>query len=98
MAKKPRSESMSYGWGRLETLGGYTNAVFLVSVVIFIIQEAITRFIEPQHTTDKPYIILAMGGGGFLVNLFGIILFCGHAPHAGHDHGHGYLHLKFHFL
>ncbi len=86
MSKRPRSERMSYGWGRLETLGGFTNGIFLVSVVMFIYHEAITRFIEPQSTTDKPYIILAMGGAGFIVNLFGMILFCGHAPMAGHDH------------
>jgi zinc transporter 1 len=92
LARKPRSATMSFGWGRLETLGGFTNGIFLVSVVIFIYHEAITRFIEPHEITDKPYIILAMGGAGLCVNLFGIMLFCGHAPHAGHDHSHGHKH------
>jgi zinc transporter 1 len=87
---------LSYGWGRAELLGGLINGVFLISVVLFIYLEAAQRFFEPTRI-ENPLMILIVGVAGMIVNIIGMIMFCGHAHHHhghdhGHDHGHGHSH------
>lgn len=53
---------MSYGWGRMETLGGLISGVFLVGIAFFIIVEAIQRYIEPHVITQAWYVL---GAGNF---------------------------------
>lgn len=76
----------SYGFGRSEIVGGMVNAVFLLTVSIFIFLDAIQRFIKPEPL-GNPILVLCVGGGGMLINIIGMIMFCGHA-HIGHSHGH----------
>lgn len=90
ISKKGATDRFSYGFSRAETVGGLINAVFLVGVSVFIILDAIQRYIDPKPI-GNPILVLSVGGAGFLMNLFGIILFCGHAHHGhGHDHGHNH--------
>jgi zinc transporter 1 len=63
------------------------NAVFLLTVSIFITLDAIQRFIKPEPL-GNPILVLCVGGGGLLVNIIGLIMFCGHA-HIGHGHDRG---------
>jgi zinc transporter 1 len=79
---------MSYGWGRVETLGALVNSVFLITVVLFIFLDALERFIEPK-IIDRPPLVLIVGGIGLAVNLIGMFMFGGHAPQPGHNHSHG---------
>jgi zinc transporter 1 len=79
---------MSYGWGRVETLGALINGVFLITVVMFICLDALERFIEPK-IIDRPPLVLIVGGIGLAVNLIGMFMFGGHAPQPGHNHSHG---------
>ncbi|KAG2377633.1 hypothetical protein C9374_009149 [Naegleria lovaniensis] len=91
LAKKSATNNMTYGFGRAETLGGLINAVFLVSVVLYVIMESIQRFFIPERI-ENPLLVLCVGGAGLLVNLIGLVMFCGHHPHPGHDHDHGHGH------
>ncbi|EFC37153.1 cation efflux protein [Naegleria gruberi] len=99
LAKKGPTNLMTFGFGRAETLGGLINAVFLVSVVLYVIMESIQRFFMPERITD-PLLVLCVGGAGLLINLIGLVMFCGHHPHPGHDHdhdhGHGHSHKHSH--
>ncbi len=90
ISKKGATDRFSYGFSRAETVGGLVNAVFLVGVSVFIILDAIQRYIDPKPI-GNPILVLSVGGAGFLMNLFGIISFCGHVHHGhGHDHGHNH--------
>ncbi len=90
VAKKKGDKKNTYGYIRAEPVGGLINSVFLLSVVLFIFLDAIQRFIEPTIITN-PLLVLIVGFGGLLVNIIGLIMFCGHAHH-GHDHSHGHSH------
>jgi len=43
MATWPPNERFTYGYGRIETLSGFANGIFLILISIFIIFEAIQR-------------------------------------------------------
>jgi len=43
MATWPANERFTYGYGRIETLSGFANGIFLILISIFIIFEAIQR-------------------------------------------------------
>jgi len=92
LATRPRSELQTYGWKRAEVIGSLINGVFLVSVVLFIILEAIPRFISPP-IIDKPIYIIVVGACGLVVNVIGMIMFSSNATLRGshsHSHGHGH--------
>src|SRR5205814_1097552 len=73
-------------YGRIETLSGFANGIFLVFISIFIMFEAIGRLIEPpKMTTDK---LLLVSFLGLIVNLVGILAFNHGHIHHGHSHGH----------
>uniref|UniRef100_A0A1I8JE65 Zinc transporter 1 n=1 Tax=Macrostomum lignano TaxID=282301 RepID=A0A1I8JE65_9PLAT len=84
MAKKPRDRRHTYGFQRAEILGTLVNTVMLVTLCFTIIMEAIHKLFEPKPVT-QPKLIIGVGAGGLLINLIGILLFCGHSH--GHSHG-----------
>jgi len=58
VSTRGQSDSMSYGWKRMEVVGALTNGIFLVSLCLYIVLEAIPRFIRPPRT-DYLHLILA---------------------------------------
>jgi len=84
MASKGKSKSYSYGWVRAEVLGALVNSVFLLSVCLFILLEALQRFSE-KPAIVRPVLIVAVAGAGILINIVGLIIFRGHGHH-GHSH------------
>uniref|UniRef100_A0A1I8I7C2 Cation efflux protein transmembrane domain-containing protein n=1 Tax=Macrostomum lignano TaxID=282301 RepID=A0A1I8I7C2_9PLAT len=53
-------------------------------------RDAVQKIIEP-HPMKDPKLIVYVGSGGLLINLIGILLFCGHSHgHGGHasEHSH----------
>ncbi|KAJ3263722.1 hypothetical protein HDU77_010107 [Chytriomyces hyalinus] len=85
IAKWQATEAFSYGFGRVETLTGFANALALVFASLGIIWEAVERMFDPPKiNTDS---LLTVSVLGLLVNLVGIFAF----DHGGmgHDHGHG---------
>uniref|UniRef100_A0A1I8HIW3 Zinc transporter 1 n=1 Tax=Macrostomum lignano TaxID=282301 RepID=A0A1I8HIW3_9PLAT len=90
VGKKPRDGRHTYGFQRAEILGTLVNTVMLVTLCFTIIIEAVQKIIEP-HPMKDPKLIVYVGSGGLLINLIGILLFCGHSHgHGGHasEHSH----------
>ncbi|GIC87591.1 metal cation transporter MSC2 [Aspergillus udagawae] len=90
MSKWPPSARFPYGYGKVDTLSGFANGIFLMIISIEIIYEAVERLSSgsQMHRLGE---LLAVSVAGLLVNLVGIMAFDhGHAH--GHDHGHSHAH------
>jgi len=101
-AKRPQSNTMSFGWVRTEILGGLINGVFLLALCLYTGLEAIFRLIEPSPIRADWWFI-GIAAAGIAVNAIGTVVFCltghghSHGPgggdhghsHGGHGHSHG---------
>ncbi|KAK0715050.1 cation efflux family-domain-containing protein [Lasiosphaeris hirsuta] len=89
-SKWPPSERFPYGFGKIETLSGFGNGIFLILISVEIMFEAFERIIEGRETKrlGELFIVSTLG---LLVNLVGMMAF-GHHHHGGHDHGHSHGH------
>ena len=89
--------SFTFGVGKVEILGGYTNAVVLGLVALFMVYESVERMLNPlQIAFDQAMLVAVIG---LIVNLFSAWMLHGgghdhhHHSHAhGHGHGHGHHH------
>ncbi|KAF9054539.1 hypothetical protein BJ165DRAFT_1439692 [Panaeolus papilionaceus] len=90
MATWEPNERFTYGYGRIETLSGFANGIFLILISIFIIFEAIQRILEPPEMNTNQ--LLLVSSLGLAVNLFGMFAMGGHHHHGGHSHSHGHGH------
>ncbi|KAH9993673.1 cation efflux family-domain-containing protein [Russula compacta] len=91
MATWPPNERFTYGYGRIETLSGFANGIFLILISIFIIFEAIQRLLDPPEMNTNQ--LLLVSTVGLVINLFGMLAMGGHAHHGhSHSHGHGHAH------
>ncbi|KAK1825935.1 cation efflux family-domain-containing protein [Podospora conica] len=88
-SKWPPSERFPYGFGKIETLSGFANGVFLILISLEIMFEACERIVEGRETKrlGELFVVSTMG---LLVNLVGMMAFGHH--HHGHDHGHSHGH------
>jgi len=84
LSKRRKTLTMSFGWERAEVLGGLINGVVLVAVCVFIVIEAINRFIDPP-VIKQPLLVMGIGGISLAFNLAGMCLF----HQGGHGHSHG---------
>lgn len=66
---------------RAEVLGPLINSVFLISLCLGIVIEAIERLIQPERLKDID-LLLWVGSLGLFINLVGLVIF-------GHGHSHG---------
>lgn len=91
MSRWPASRYYSYGYGRVEVLSGFINALFLIVIAFFIFLEALERLYDPPEIkTDK---LMVVAVAGLIVNIFGMFAF--HGGEHGHSHGgggHGHSH------
>ncbi|KAF2640245.1 cation efflux protein [Massarina eburnea CBS 473.64] len=74
-----------YGYGKVDTLSGFANGVFLLLVSVEIIFDAFERLWEGVEL-NRLNELLIVSVLGFLVNIVGLTAF-GHAHH-GHGHSH----------
>ena len=91
MSKWPPSVKFPYGYGKIDTLAGLGNGIFLMLISVEICYEAIERVVggaEVSRTTE----LLLVSSIGLVVNFVGIFAFHGHHGHHGHDHGHSHGH------
>ncbi|KAF9078123.1 cation efflux family-domain-containing protein [Rhodocollybia butyracea] len=88
MATWQPNETFTYGYGRIETLSGFANGIFLILISIFIVFEAIQRILDPPEMDTSQLLLVSSLGLG--VNLFGMFAMGGH--HHGHSHSHGHSH------
>ncbi|KAL6304516.1 cation efflux family-domain-containing protein [Sparassis latifolia] len=89
MARWPPNERFTYGYGRIETLSGFANGIFLILISFFIVFEAIQRLLDPPEMNTSQ--LLLVSSLGLAVNLFGMFAMGGH-HHGGHSHSHGHDH------
>ena len=92
-SKWPTSPEKPYGWGKLNTLAGFGNGVFLMLVSVEFVWEAVEGILDQRELRHVEE-LLVVSTLGLLVNMVGLFAF-GHA-HAGHDHGHGHSHSQSH--
>jgi cation diffusion facilitator family transporter len=89
MSKWPASIKFPYGYGKIDTLAGFANGVFLLLISVEIIYEAVERLFsgaEISRTNE----LLVVSTTGLLVNLVGLLAMGHH--HHGHSHGHSHSH------
>src|SRR5579863_1719824 len=80
-----RDERFAFGTWKIEILGGYTSAILLVGVVIYMAYESAARLMHPAPIAFNEAIGIACLG--LLVNLCSAWLLAG-ASGAGHGHSH----------
>lgn len=82
-SKWPPSSRFPYGFGKVETLSGFANGVFLILISVEIMIEAFERIVEGRETKRLAELFI-VSSLGLAVNLVGMAAF-GH-----HHHGHGH--------
>ena len=90
MSKWPANTRFPYGYGKIDTLAGFANGVFLMLISVEIVYEAVERLFggsDLSRTTE----LLVVSSLGLAVNMVGILAFeHGHSHgHGGHSHSHG---------
>ena len=78
----------SYGYGRVETLTGFINALALVFASANIVWEAVERFFDPRLVESNKLLVVSVLG--LLVNLVGIFAFDHGHSHSHNDHSHSH--------
>ncbi|CAD5231966.1 unnamed protein product [Bursaphelenchus xylophilus] len=84
------NRTYSFGYGRVEVLSGFINAMFLSVIAFFIFLEAVGRLYSPPDiNTDK---LMLVAVAGLLINIYGMYAFHGDHGHShgGGDHGHSH--------
>ncbi|KAI2682198.1 hypothetical protein LCP963914a_6613 [Penicillium roqueforti] len=90
MSKWPPNARFPYGYGKVDTLSGFANGIFLMIISVEIIYEAVER-LSSGSEVHRLGELLIVSIAGLAVNLVGIFSFeHGHAH--GHDHGHDHSH------
>lgn len=85
-AKDPR---FAFGTWKIEILGGFASAIFLLGVAAMMVIGSIERIVSPQPIQYKEAIAVAILGLAVTVVC---ALIPGKAHHHGHSHGHGHDH------
>ncbi len=71
-AGRPATQKKTYGYYRAEILAALTNAVVLLLISVYILNEAWRRLQNPPEVMSQPMLIVAIMG--FVVNLIGMWL------------------------
>lgn len=82
-----RDSRFSFGTWKIEVLGGFASAIFLLGVALMMVVSSVERILSPQPIKYQEAIVIAILG--LLVNLVSALIL-GKAHH--HDHGHHHDH------
>ncbi|MGC3963153.1 MAG: CDF family Co(II)/Ni(II) efflux transporter DmeF [Rhodocyclaceae bacterium] len=85
-AKDPR---FAFGTWKVEILGGFASAIFLLGVAVMMLVGSVERMVSPQPIQYQEAIIIAVIG--LAVNVI-CALILGKAHHHDHGHSHGHSH------
>jgi cation diffusion facilitator family transporter len=88
--KFANDQRFTFGTWKIEVLGGYTSAIFLVMVAGLMVFQSLERLISPTLISYNQAIIIALIG--LLVNLISAWLLKDDSHHHGHDHDHDHTH------
>lgn len=96
LSKFPASTRFPYGFGKVETVSGFTNGFLLIGISAGVIAEAMERISNPVQL-EKTGELLVVSVLGLVVNLVGIVAFNhGHSDGEGSGHSHGHSHSHSH--
>lgn len=90
---KRLNKKFTFGAGKFIPLGGYTSALMLGLVAIFMGVESFERFLNPTNINFSTAIIVSIVG--LVVNLLSALLLWDshdHHHHDDHDHSHDHVH------
>lgn len=87
--KYARDPRFAFGTWKIEVLGGFASAIFLLGVAAMMVFGSVERIISPQEIHYKEAIVVAVIG--LVVNVV-CALILGHAHDHGHEHGHDHRH------
>jgi cobalt-zinc-cadmium efflux system protein len=79
LARRPADARRSYGYGRMEVLAGFVNALSQFVLVGFIAWEALQRLLHLDRIHILSGVMLAVALAGLLVNLLVLRVLHGHA-------------------
>lgn len=91
LSRRERSVDFTYGWLRMEVIGGLINSVILLTVCFMMGLEVIETILDLNSVVDVGLnleeidLVLIVAGIGMMINIIGLVVFCG--AHAGHSHG-----------
>jgi cation diffusion facilitator family transporter len=85
-ARDPR---FAFGTWKIEILGGFASAIFLLGVALMMVFGSLERILAPQPIQYLEAIVVACLG--LAVNLVSALIL-GQAHHQGHGHDHGHPH------
>jgi len=93
-SSESKTQKMTFGWKRAEVLGAVMNGCFLLALCLYIILEAIPKFITPEKI-DANWWYIGVAGAGLVINFLATIIFAatgthGHSHAGGGDHGHSH--------
>jgi len=92
ISKWPPSDHFSFGFGRVQVLSGFVNAIFLVLIAGSVFIESVSRLQSPPEIRSRDR-LLVVSVLGLLVNLVGVFAFSDAHSHAhGHSHSHSHSH------
>jgi len=72
LARRPASQTRTYGFHRAEVLAALANGTILVLICGYIFYEAYQRFVEPPEVRGG--LMLGVAAVGLVANLFGILM------------------------
>jgi cation diffusion facilitator family transporter len=87
--RQARNSHYAFGTWKIEVLGGYTSAIFLLGIAALMVFQSIERLMTPQAIHYVEAIVIA--AVGLVVNLMCAWWLRGSHDHA-HDHSHGDAH------
>jgi zinc transporter 2 len=100
MTLNPASKELTFGWHRAEIIGTMVSVIFLLTLTMWLLFEAVNRIVKPQEVKGKEMMITAVMGLFFNLIQMQILhqgeghyhLGGGHHDHdhdhEGHDHHH----------
>ena len=105
IAKWESTSRFTYGFGRIEVLAGFVNAIALILATCGIVIEAFERIFDPVEVKKDNILLVSIIG--LIVNIIGIFCFeHGHmhggdshthsCSHSHHDHSHSHDHHHHH--
>ncbi len=88
--KYARDTRFAFGTWKIEVLGGFASAVFLLGVAAVMVFSSVERIISPQPIHYQEAVIVAILG--LVVNLVCAVILGNAHDHHDHDHSHGHSH------
>lgn len=79
LALRPSTKKRTYGFYRAEILAAFINGIALILIAVYIVYEAITRFLHPEEV--KIYEMLFVAVVGLTINGVSIALLSGSGSH-----------------